>query len=637
MRRLSLLLLLFALPSGAQVQAGPSRPVQLLPGMAALAQGWRTHTGDNPAWAQTSLDDSTWQTISLTATNDYAGWRWYRLRAELPTQHPPLALLVTGGSGTYEVYVNGQPLHGPRLHSPFAVTYPQSRIVPLPAVSGQSEIALRTHIPATSMFIGDRDALRVAIGTVTAIHDAYGSEHGTRLDQVVLGVGAHLLPVLAGLVMLALFWYERSHREYLWLGIYLLLDGGGTIIYELVLSGFLPFSLNWFGSEVTFYIGVIAQIEFTFSFIDQRVTRPWRIYESILLIPVFMLVPAWLGFLSRGLFNVDEVLIVVPAAIGLPALLLLWYRRGNREAGWLILPSLLPMFTVVLNDAGIVGAYLHWPRIAGLFAPFSLGVFSVEPFDIGDLVFFLAIGFVMFFRFIRVSREQARSAAELNAARELQQRLVPLSLPEVPGCRIEAAYLPAEEVGGDFYQILGQPGGPTLIVIGDVSGKGLKAAMTGTLVLGALRTLAAEGLRPATLLARLNLQLVAGQDGGFVTCLCAHIAPDGALTLANAGHLAPYRNGQEVSVDPGLPLGVTADTTYAESAVQLAPRDALAFLSDGVVEAQSATGEMFGFDRTRAISVKSADEIAVAAQAHGQQDDITVLTLTFAPAEVAHA
>jgi sigma-B regulation protein RsbU (phosphoserine phosphatase) len=77
----------------------------------------------------------------------------------------------------------------------------------------------------------------------------------------------------------------------------------------------------------------------------------------------------------------------------------------------------------------------------------------------------------MFFRFTRVSREQARAAGELEASREIQQRLVPLSLPAIPGCRIQAACLPAEEAGGDFYQVLEQPGGSTLIVIGDVSSK----------------------------------------------------------------------------------------------------------------------------------------------------------------------
>jgi phosphoserine phosphatase RsbU/P len=91
-----------------------------------------------------------------------------------------------------------------------------------------------------------------------------------------------------------------------------------------------------------------------------------------------------------------------------------------------------------------------------------------------------------------LSREQARAAAELGAAREIQRRLVPGTLPLLAGCRLEAAYLPASEVGGDFYQVLPQADGSSLLVIGDVSGKGLKAAMTGALAIGSLRTLASE-------------------------------------------------------------------------------------------------------------------------------------------------
>src|SRR6202012_3402138 len=161
--------------------------------------------------------------------------------------------------------------------------------------------------------------------------------------------------------------------------------------------------------------------------------------------------------------------------------------------------------------------------------------------------------FVILLRFTRVSREQARTAAELAAAREIQQRLVPSAPPAVAGFRMLAAYLPAQEVGGDFYQVLLQPDVSSLLVVGDVSGKGLRAAMTGALAIGALRTLASENLGPAALLQRLNLQILAAEDGGFVTCLCARISREGLVTTANAGHLAPYRNGVEIELDSGLP------------------------------------------------------------------------------------
>jgi len=204
---------------------------------------------------------------------------------------------------------------------------------------------------------------------------------------------------------------------------------------------------------------------------------------------------------------------------------------------------------------------------------------------------------------------------------------VPAALPELAGYQLEAAYLPAQEVGGDFYQVLEQPDGFSLIVVGDVSGKGLKAAMTGALAIGALRTLAAENLSPGALMERLNRQMLAAQDSGFITCLCLRVSREGVVTMANAGHLSPYRSGIEIELDSGLPLGLAADVVYGETVIKLEAGDRLTLLSDGVVEAMNAQHQLFGFERTREISTQSAHEIAAAAQAFGQEDDITVLTL----------
>jgi serine phosphatase RsbU (regulator of sigma subunit) len=215
----------------------------------------------------------------------------------------------------------------------------------------------------------------------------------------------------------------------------------------------------------------------------------------------------------------------------------------------------------------------------------------------------------------------------------MQEQLV-TAPPLVPGFRIESAYQPAAQVGGDFYAIRPLDTGGVQIVVGDVSGKGLRAAMTVSAIMGSLRMMAACG--PAEILRRLNESLVGSLRSGFVTCLVACIEPNGTITVANAGHLAPYRNGDEHKCDFGLPLGITSDATWGESTLTLAPGDALTFLSDGVLEARNSQGELFGFDRTTAISTRSAEEIAQAAQRFGQEDDITVLTVSFVPAEVLH-
>ena len=151
--------------------------------------------------------------------------------------------------------------------------------------------------------------------------------------------------------------------------------------------------------------------------------------------------------------------------------------------------------------------------------------------------------------------------------------------------------------------------------------------MTGTLAIGALRTLAAANIRPAELLHRLNQQIFRAKDDGFITCLCALIDSSGSVALANAGDLSPYCGEVEIEGEPGLPLGLVADVEYAESKFQLAPGQTLTLLSDGVVEASDPQGKLYGFERTRAISAQSAQSIAAAARAFGQEDDITVLTI----------
>mgnify|MGYP002783792020 FL=1 len=112
--------------------------------------------------------------------------------------------------------------------------------------------------------------------------------------------------------------------------------------------------------------------------------------------------------------------------------------------------------------------------------------------------------------------------------------------------------------------------------------------------------------------------------GGFVTVLCARFAADGSVTVANAGHLAPYVDGREAAVDSGLPRGVALEAAYAETALN---GTAFTFVTDGVVEAANAQGELFGFHRTAELSRQPAKEIAEAARAWGQNDDITVVTV----------
>jgi serine/threonine protein phosphatase PrpC len=226
-----------------------------------------------------------------------------------------------------------------------------------------------------------------------------------------------------------------------------------------------------------------------------------------------------------------------------------------------------------------------------------------------------------------MSRQQTLLENELAAAREVQQVILPERAEAVPGFNVESVYQPSRQVGGDFFQVLPTGEGGLLVVVGDVAGKGLPAAMLVSVLIGAIRGVAEYTKDPAELLARLNERLIGRTQGGFATALVARIEADGSVTIANAGHLSPYLDGQEVELNGALPLGVVENAMYQVTRFHLPQGSRLTFYSDGVVEAQNQEGELFGFERGRAISGQPAAAIVQAAMQFGQEDDITVVTI----------
>jgi hypothetical protein len=238
----------------------------------------------------------------------------------------------------------------------------------------------------------------------------------------------------------------------------------------------------------------------------------------------------------------------------------------------------------------------------------------------------VALLIVFLLRAAQQHRENEQYILDMRQVQEVQQILLPDHLPQVAGFSVESVYMPAREVGGDFFQVLETQTGSLLIVFGDIAGKGLPAAMLVAMLVGAIRTRAKETGDPGEILSALNERLCGNTRGGFATCIAAHISVDGTVDLANAGHLAPYLNGKEIDLEGALPLGVVPDIEFTTIRFLLEPGDGLTFVSDGVVEATNSRRELFGFDRLREISTEEAQRIADAAKRFGQEDDITVLT-----------
>jgi len=226
---------------------------------------------------------------------------------------------------------------------------------------------------------------------------------------------------------------------------------------------------------------------------------------------------------------------------------------------------------------------------------------------------------------VDAARDRAAYAAELQAASSVQQLLLASASRPTPGFQVDSVYLPASEVGGDFFFVSPAPDGSLTAIVGDVSGKGLTAAMRVAMILGALRRETSH--HPSDILAGLNNVLIAQGQLGFTTACCIRISLDGEFALANAGHIAPYLSGREISSPPSLPLGIAADQSYQTVHGVLERGERMVMVSDGVLEARSSSGELYGFERLIDLSRLPASAIAETARDFGQEDDITVLTL----------
>lgn len=645
-----------------------------------LTRNWRVGITSNPAAANPDFDDSTWdvrdakEMIADVPDEDHpAGPKntdpgpdfkqqhpdhqrpfvWFRLHIRLVPNHGPITLLVElpvahntniaigAESPIADVYANGKLIHpeGPNGDRPERFQ-PISRVYNLSIPPDQTSVVLvmRTfYIPfgyaSYTSFFAKRTLHLGSPEDMNHLLELW-SNHSLfeRLPRLVVSI---LLWVL-GVFLLALYWTQRGRREYLWLALHEFAQAPLSFIEIQGSSAHLDQLLY---AALFFQLVAIAAYfyyEFLISFLD--LGRPWgprrrfwflrmpRYTAPILAFvgPAFMLVGK--HSTSAGFFLVFILLASVIWWLGwlifCVVTLIAATARRNFEAGLLLFPLVLtfigllePIFTTGMSDW--TGHSYQSPLTV------NAGPVPIHFESIADFTGLLAIVIIIFMRFLRIQRDRERASSELAAARSVQELMIPQERIKTPGFEVDSIYNPANEVGGDFFHVEGTPEGGLLVVIGDVAGKGLQAAMNVSMLMGALRRTPERS--PAKILESLNRVLT--DSDSFTTCQAAYFSPNGELLMANAGHLPPYLNTQEVPIPGGLPLGVLTESSYDEIRLYLHPGDRLLLMSDGVVEARHATGELFGFDRVHNLSNQSAFYIADAAKAFGQEDDITVLTV----------
>jgi hypothetical protein len=643
----------------------------------ALNGPWKFQIGDSPVdplthspqWADRNYDDSGWETVSLTpqpggfdpfdgdpryvpgwtakSHPGYTGWAWYRMRVQVlrtPGERLALAGPVQVDDG-YQVFANGRLLGGyGRFREPgedpvVYWTQPVLYSLPDPTPGSSAGATSATELLAFRVWMGsmgllhspDAGGLRYAplLGEASAINAQIQLEWQELDWQSAYHTFEAGLFLLLAIVAASLLLFDRSDPVYLWLAGVLAL----TTIQDVLLT--LSNLTNLLSSNIYFFLslailgplllggwGLMWWVWFQFR-------RPAWVPKAIVALTLCYMcfevlggeffhgaIPHPVGVAAHAASVVVRLLFLV-----LLVRIVVWGIRQHGLEGWLVLPA---VGLAVLAQFGSELLVLHVPV---LWAPFGVSIFIEE---IAHLLLAAAIALLLLRRLLLSVRRQRLMALDIKQAQEVQQLILPEARTTLPGLEVNCEYRPALEVGGDFFQIIPHSAdGSLLIVAGDVTGKGLKAGMLVAVLVGAIRTAAQYNSDPRTVLRTLNLRLL-GRSNAHATCLALRIDRDGHVTLASAGHLPPYLNGEPMAMEGALPLGLIEDAEFSILRFQLKTQDKLVLMSDGIAEATDAEGRLFGFEQVHQLlrTGSSAAEVASAAQKFGQVDDISVISVT---------
>jgi hypothetical protein len=623
-------------------------------GVVAIDGAWQFHTGDDPAWAQPRYDDHAWR--SITAEDPwgaqgypaYAGIAWYRRHIEiLPTAgaSSKYRILIPHIEDAYEVYWNGEligsygqlPPHPQWYYGlfprSFALPEPSKGVLairvwkaPLDAFSGAEVGGI--YVPP---LIGDAPSIRLRLDAITWSY----------VREDLFDYSLILLRTFIAALCLLLWSKNRKEQLFIWVAVLTSAPVALEILQRLFL---IPFSYG-LARCLNQPIYVLWHVSLWFLLLSLlRLDENRRLVQWTKRLGIFTLsagaldgllalfwayARAWMQWADGILAALILVVEVFPFLI-----IALGFRRRLDASRWAVALSalVLQLIDTVADVSALGQRFTHWTLFSEIIDTPLFVIQGVEfrAEKVTSLALFISIIYAVYQYTIEQQARRNALEQEMQSAREIQQVLIPDTLPSLEGYAVTSAYQPALEVGGDFFQILPKSDGSTLVALGDVSGKGLKAAMNVSMIVGVLRALADTSASPAEILGGLNRCLAGRMHGGFATGVLLRLDQDSTVTIANAGHLPPFLNDGEVSVEGSLPLGLVSFAIYEDQTIQMRPGDHLSLFTDGLLEARSESGELYGFERMHALlsTGPTAQQAMEAAIAFGQDDDITVLTLT---------
>ena len=656
MKRYCGLLVFFCLFAGLMVRAQEFKAAYPGRGVTTIAGDWRFHTGDDMGWVQPGLDDRTWETIKADqpwgsqSHPGYSGFAWYRDAIEIDGVKGPVSILMPYVQDAYELYWNGERIGGSGQLPPGAQWHPFAlrNVFALPKPDGNGTLkgvlAVRVWKAQLSSVdsadvggmiaapqIGDSKILAGNLDAADAVSQR------TRLVRIV----ECFLMLVIGVLSIGLWVLDRRKMLNLWLGLFLFATSlSGTLGFPEI-SRASNFEWNQFKVQLQDSTADLAIWMIVLTLFGLDKSRSWRratavmaaIYlgaQAVDISAIWFWSSGWTGLqvidgVATAVYSVAPLYLFVLLVAGV-------FR--NRDLALLPLGLAcvaLETYNVVTGGLGQGSRFTH-VNFPALISAAAIHLGPHYTLSLRDQIIAVML-VVMVWTVLRQQaldrKQQISLEAEVKSAKEVQQVLVPEAMEPVAGFAISSLYWPAEEVGGDLFQVLPGRDGDLVVVLADVSGKGLKAAMTVSVMVGAIRTLIEYTTDPLEILNGLNRRLMGRTNGGFATCLVLHVRADGEVTMGNAGHLAPYLNGEEMSVPGSLPLGVAREAEFEESRFVLHENDEVTLYTDGVLEAQAKSGELYGFDRTKALmrGRPSVQAIAEAAKSFGQKDDVTLVKI----------
>lgn len=488
--------------------------------------------------------------------------------------------------------------------------------VPLPRDAAGRRLLVRVPAGSDGPLFGGAPMLASRAEVPQALVRTAAAPLRDDLPDLILGT----ILIVIGVACIAVSHMRRSASggALLWFGVFATLYGARLIAggYALLLLGVSTTGVGYAELWISYVIPIPA-----WTLARKLMGDGWRssLRWQVWIFAIFAPIAIASDVVRRAPGSMDPVnnVLVIAGGVNILVNLFLTRRRHTRELRIVLAGALVFLAFALANNLSALGIL-----------PFA--EFDETP---GFVVCIAALNYAAVRMFVRGERERVALDGELATAREIQRSILPTAMPSVRGLRFSARYDPASSVAGDLYDFVATGDTHVGVLVADVAGHGVPAALIASMVKVAVSSHARLANEPAALMRELNATLRRDVRRNFITATFLWLDMDArTVTVSNAGHPSPLlvRGEELVELGPhGVLLGRFAEAAYSSATVALLPGDRIVAWTDGVPEARNARGEQFGEERLHALLRDRApvEEVVSAVHAWRAKEDADDLTI----------